>query len=118
MPDPLSEFVKSSPVLAASSSLVPDQDVPEISLQAPDDASAPVASTSQTKLEPTDPFIPRIQSTTDIDLGAVRAISRQHAKLFYDHELGGWILEVLGRNGVVIEGHWRGKGQKTLLLER
>ncbi|GAA5880357.1 hypothetical protein JCM16303_003911 [Sporobolomyces ruberrimus] len=110
-----SEFIKSSPPTTSTSGLVPEPEIPELSLTETGDSTALIASTS--KLLP-DPAPLPIQSATDIDLGSRRAISRQHARLYYDHEVGGWILEVLGRNGVVIEGHWRAKGQKTLLLEK
>jgi hypothetical protein len=56
--------------------------------------------------------------TTDIDLGPIRAVSRQHARLYFDYELGGWAIEVLGRNGVVVEGTWKAKGEKESLGRR
>lgn len=55
---------------------------------------------------------------TDIDLGPIRAVSRQHARLYFDYEMGGWALEVLGRNGVVVEGRWKAKGEKEGLGRR
>ncbi|GAA5925319.1 uncharacterized protein JCM15063_004990 [Sporobolomyces koalae] len=111
------EFIRSSPPpleTAPAPALEPQPMRTEI--QAQTATPEPIASTS--KLSPVPDPLPAAQSTTDIDLGPRRAISRQHARLYYDHEVGGWILEVLGRNGVVIEGHWRAKGQKTLLLEK
>ncbi|GAA6014944.1 hypothetical protein JCM11491_002365 [Sporobolomyces phaffii] len=112
-----SEFIKTSPPLVAAS-IAANQIIPELSLSESVDPLPPVASTSKLAA-PAPELVPvPIVSTTDIDLGFRRAISRQHARLYYDHEVGGWILEVLGRNGVVIEGHWRAKGQKTLLLEK
>ncbi|KAI5480616.1 forkhead box protein J2/J3 [Pseudohyphozyma bogoriensis] len=56
--------------------------------------------------------------TTDIDLGPIRAVSRQHARLYFDYEMGGWALEVLGRNGVVVEGKWKAKGEREGLGKR
>jgi len=56
--------------------------------------------------------------TTDIDLGPIRAVSRQHARLYFDYELGGWAIEVLGRNGVVVEGKWKAKGEREPLSKR
>lgn len=55
---------------------------------------------------------------TDIDLGPIRAVSRQHARLYFDYELGSWAIEVLGRNGVVVEGKWKAKGEKESLGKR
>lgn len=55
---------------------------------------------------------------TDIDLGPIRAVSRQHARLYFDYELGGWAIEVLGRNGVVVEGTWKAKGEIEILSKR
>ena len=55
---------------------------------------------------------------TDIDLGPIRAVSRQHARLYFDYELGSWAIEVLGRNGVVVEGTWKAKGEIGTLGRR
>lgn len=55
---------------------------------------------------------------TDIDLGPIRAVSRQHARLYFDYDLGSWAIEVLGRNGVVVEGTWKAKGEKEKLGRR
>lgn len=55
---------------------------------------------------------------TDIDLGPIRAVSRQHARLYFDYEIGGWAIEVLGRNGVVVDGKWKAKGEKEGMSAR
>ncbi|GAA5975388.1 hypothetical protein JCM11641_004250 [Rhodosporidiobolus odoratus] len=57
-------------------------------------------------------------TNTDVDLGPIRAVSRQHAKLYFDYDAGAWAIEVLGRNGVVVEGKWRAKGQRVLLTKK
>ncbi|GAA5920558.1 hypothetical protein JCM1841_005728 [Sporobolomyces salmonicolor] len=119
--DPFSEFVKSSPPLVPSITVAADILIPSISLPPASDSIQPAPSTSAVPIDskPTPATPARSQdAVTDIDLGPVRAVSRQHGKLYFDYEVGGWVLEVLGRNGVVIEGNWRAKGTKTLLLER
>ncbi|KAM0791368.1 hypothetical protein ACM66B_005833 [Microbotryomycetes sp. NB124-2] len=55
---------------------------------------------------------------TDIDLGPIRAVSRQHARLFYDYDTGSWAIEVLGRNGLVVDGKWTARGEKEILGAR
>ncbi|GAA5857985.1 hypothetical protein JCM1840_000994 [Sporobolomyces johnsonii] len=119
--DPFSEFVKSSPPLVPSITVAADIAIPSISLPPAGDSIQPAPSTSAVPIDskPTPATPARSQDVlTDIDLGPVRAVSRQHGKLYFEYEVGGWVLEVLGRNGVVIEGNWRAKGTKTLLLER
>lgn len=54
----------------------------------------------------------------DVDLGPIRAVSRDHARIFYDYETSGWMLRVNGRNGVVVEGRWLEKGECVALAER
>lgn len=77
---------------------------------------------SVTSAVPAPPAAPTVQIipaiVTDIDLGPIRAVSRQHARLYFDYELGGWAIEVLGRNGVVVEGTWKAKGEKESLGRR
>ena len=54
----------------------------------------------------------------DVDLGPIKAVSRDHARLFFDYASNGWALEVRGRNGVVIDGSWKAKGECALLGRR
>lgn len=69
--------------------------------------------------DPSHTFVPAPQPIlTDIDLGPIRAVSRQHARLYFDYELGGWAIEVLGRNGVVVEGTWKARGEREILSKR
>ena len=49
----------------------------------------------------------------DVDLGPIKAVSRDHARLYYDYGAAAWALEVRGRNGVVVEGRWRARGEKS-----
>lgn len=79
-------------------------------------ADPPITVAAAVAIAPTAPVAPVI--TTDIDLGPIRAVSRQHARLYFDYELGGWAIEVLGRNGVVVEGTWKAKGERESLGKR
>lgn len=90
-------------------------------------ASEPVADTDQPpKSSPVH---------VDVDLGPIKAVSRDHARLYWDHRAAynaspdtheddsgvdeaGWVLEVRGRNGVVVEGRWRAKGEKVRMGKR
>ncbi|KWU47237.1 hypothetical protein RHOSPDRAFT_28200 [Rhodotorula sp. JG-1b] len=86
----------------------------------PSDGSKPAVeakSAFSPALAPSKPPVPAT-TLTDVDLGPLRAVSRQHAKLFFDYEIGAWVLEVLGRNGVVVEGSWRAKGEKAILTKK
>ncbi|BGP16441.1 hypothetical protein JCM10213_004003 [Rhodosporidiobolus nylandii] len=91
------------PSASASAALPP---VPSTSAASTQSATAPT-----TPVEPSPPV-------TDVDLGPIRAVSRQHAKLYFDYDAGSWAIEVLGRNGVVVEGKWRAKGQRVALVKK
>ena len=54
----------------------------------------------------------------DVDLGAIKSVSRDHARLFYDQVKAAWMLEVRGRNGVVVDGKWCAKGEVAPLQQR
>ncbi|GJN90702.1 hypothetical protein Rhopal_003716-T1 [Rhodotorula paludigena] len=105
--DPFSEFVQSSPppasYIAASAPLAPASTASAVQPAAPCPAQ-PVEAPAPLQ--------------TDVDLGPLRAVSRQHARLYFDYDAGSWAVEVLGRNGVVVEGKWRAKGQKVLLVKK
>lgn len=119
-----SDFLKSSPTLGTTE--LPIVKVEPVSLPSPvvasplppplppSAAAAPAAAPAPQEFSPVVP--PPI--LTDIDLGPIRAVSRQHARLYFDYEMGGWALEVLGRNGVVVEGKWKAKGEKESLGRR
>ena len=58
------------------------------------------------------------KNQVDVDLGPIKAVSRQHARLFFDDTINpksgltnSWSLEVKGRNGLVLDGKWRAKGE-------
>lgn len=57
-------------------------------------------------------------ANVDVDLGNIKAVSRDHARLYFDHDLGSWALTVHGRNGVVVEGRWKAKGETVPLRKR
>ena len=61
----------------------------------------------------------------DVDLGPIKAVSRDHARLFFDttaransRSSNGWSLEVRGRNGLVLDGKWKAKGEISRLTNR
>ncbi|KNZ51555.1 uncharacterized protein VP01_390g12 [Puccinia sorghi] len=58
------------------------------------------------------------QEEIDVDLGPIRAVSRKHAALFYDCSLGHWSIQVLGRNGCVVDGRWKAKSEIIPLKSR
>lgn len=58
----------------------------------------------------------------DVDLGPIKAVSRDHARLFFDTEIDprtnfsyGWSIEVRGRNGLVVDGSWKAKSEVVRL---
>ncbi|KIY73775.1 hypothetical protein CYLTODRAFT_416799 [Cylindrobasidium torrendii FP15055 ss-10] len=54
----------------------------------------------------------------DVDLGALKSVSRLHAKIEYDSDLDRFVLAVLGRNGAWVDGVWSGSGSRAILGER
>ncbi|BGO91639.1 hypothetical protein NBRC10512_008087 [Rhodotorula toruloides] len=101
--DPLADFLIMSPPPQTASAVAA--------------ASTSASENSRTPSAPSTPH-PDSSTFTDVDLGPLRAVSRQHARLYYDFDAGAWVIEVLGRNGVVVEGRWRAKGQKVVLTKR
>jgi forkhead box protein K len=54
----------------------------------------------------------------DVDLGALKSVSRLHARVEYDADQDRFVLIVLGRNGVWVDGVWFGSGSTATLTER
>lgn len=54
----------------------------------------------------------------DIDLGPLKNISRLHARIEYEEEIGGFVLAVVGRNGAFVDGTWREPGRRVPLNDR
>ncbi|CED84856.1 Transcription factor of the Forkhead/HNF3 family [Phaffia rhodozyma] len=54
----------------------------------------------------------------DVDLGAIKSVSRLHARISYDDESGCFVLDVFGRNGAWVEDEYFAKGQRAVLNER
>ncbi|KAK2466455.1 hypothetical protein APHAL10511_002097 [Amanita phalloides] len=54
----------------------------------------------------------------DVDLGALKSVSRLHAKIEYDHDEDKFVLAVIGRNGAWVDGVWCASGSRTPLGER
>ena len=58
------------------------------------------------------------QPTVDVDLGALKSVSRLHAKIEYDQDEDRFVLVVIGRNGAWVDGVWSGAGTRAPLCER
>lgn len=54
----------------------------------------------------------------DVDLGALKSVSRLHAKIEYDQDEDRFVLVVIGRNGAWVDGVWSGSGTRAPLGER
>lgn len=54
----------------------------------------------------------------DVDLGALKSVSRLHAKIEYDPDEDRFMLLVIGRNGAWVDGVWQGSGTRAPLGER
>ncbi|KAF9008767.1 hypothetical protein BDQ17DRAFT_1397936 [Cyathus striatus] len=67
--------------------------------------SAPTSSTAE-------------QQQVDVDLGALKSVSRLHAKIEYDQEEDRFVLVVVGRNGAWVDGVWSASGTRAPLGER
>ena len=111
----IAQFLKSSsPTVAADQPSLPPAPVAD---------KKPIIQEVDARIDPPPAVaapVPEAPATivTDIDLGPIRAVSRQHARLYFDYELGSWAIEVLGRNGVVVEGKWKAKGEIETLGRR
>lgn len=57
-------------------------------------------------------------SQVDVDLGALKSVSRLHAKIEYDVDDDRFVLVVIGRNGAWVDGVWSGSGTRAPLGER
>lgn len=68
-----------------------------------------------------DPGPDELDSTTqgiDVDLGAIKSVSRLHAKIVFDHDESAFVLEVLGRNGAWVDDEFVGPGERASLHAR
>jgi forkhead box protein K len=54
----------------------------------------------------------------DVDLGALKSVSRLHARIEYDDADERFVLEVIGRNGAWVDGVWSAAGSRVPLGER
>jgi forkhead box protein K len=54
----------------------------------------------------------------DVDLGALKSVSRLHAKIEFDQDEDRFVLVVIGRNGAWVDGVWSGAGTRASLGER
>lgn len=71
-----------------------------------------------TNATPSSSTSPAEQQQVDVDLGALKSVSRLHAKIEYDPEEDRFVLEVLGRNGAWVDGVWYGSSSRAVLGER
>ena len=60
----------------------------------------------------------RSDAAADIDLGALKDISRLHARIEYEEQLEQFVLAVIGRNGAFVDGVWHEPGERVPLAER
>lgn len=51
----------------------------------------------------------------DVDLGPLKSVSRNHARIEYNHDLGHFCLEILGRNGAWVDDRYFVKGSMVPL---
>jgi forkhead box protein K len=58
------------------------------------------------------------QTVVDVDLGALKSVSRLHAKIEYDQDEDRFVLVVIGRNGAWVDGVWCASGKRAPLGER
>jgi forkhead box protein K len=58
------------------------------------------------------------EPVADVDLGAVKSVSRLHARIEYDELEERFVLSVIGRNGAWVDGVWSGAGSRVPLGER
>ncbi|KAG6833815.1 hypothetical protein H0H87_011749 [Tephrocybe sp. NHM501043] len=56
--------------------------------------------------------------SVDVDLGALKSVSRLHARIEYDQDEERFVLAVIGRNGAWVDGVWSGSGTRAPLGER
>ncbi|KAH8830643.1 hypothetical protein DL96DRAFT_961121 [Flagelloscypha sp. PMI_526] len=72
-------------------------------------ASSPSSSTAKPEEQ---------TNQVDVDLGALKSVSRLHARIEYDSDLDRFVLAVLGRNGAWVDGVWAASGTRAPLSER
>lgn len=60
----------------------------------------------------------RSDSAADIDLGALKNVSRLHARIEYEEQLEQFVLAVIGRNGAFVDSVWYEPGERVPLAER
>ncbi|KAG0151302.1 hypothetical protein CROQUDRAFT_36906, partial [Cronartium quercuum f. sp. fusiforme G11] len=54
----------------------------------------------------------------NVDLGPIRAVSWRHAHIYFNWAPGWWMLSVAGKNGCVVDGRWRARGEVLVLRAR
>lgn len=57
-------------------------------------------------------------AAVDVDLGALKSVSRLHAKIEFDQDEDRFVLAVIGRNGAWVDGVWSASGTRAPLGER
>lgn len=52
----------------------------------------------------------------DVSVGDTMSVSRQHARIYYNFSKSGFFLEVMGKNGVTVDGHVVSPGDAPVRL--
>ncbi|EJT97747.1 hypothetical protein DACRYDRAFT_102396 [Dacryopinax primogenitus] len=58
------------------------------------------------------------QQSVDVHLGALKSVSRLHAKIEYDESIGSFVFAVHGRNGAWVDDVWIAKGGRVPLQRK
>ena len=74
------------------------------------DESGPVDEAGVSPPPPPPPKAPYSVEHVDVDLGPLKSVSRNHAKIEYRTDLGHFCLEIYGRNGAWVDDRYYVKG--------
>ncbi|KZT51376.1 hypothetical protein CALCODRAFT_460577 [Calocera cornea HHB12733] len=74
----------------------------------------PAPRSPSTSAEPAHPHQPSV----DVHLGALKSVSRLHAKIEYDESIGSFVFAVHGRNGAWVDDVWIAKGGRVPLHQK
>ncbi|KZO92140.1 hypothetical protein CALVIDRAFT_601658 [Calocera viscosa TUFC12733] len=74
----------------------------------------PAPRSPSTSAEPAQPHQPSV----DVHLGALKSVSRLHAKIEYDEAIGSFVFAVHGRNGAWVDDVWIAKGGRVPLHQK
>lgn len=112
-------FVNGTSEAPEAQDVKPDVEAPEAPAPSDPDnhasASPPLSSghgSHSDSVPPPPPPPPRARDLehVDVDLGALKSVSRNHAKIEYRADLGQFCLEIYGRNGAWVDDRYYVKG--------